>query len=417
MPPSGFSRRSFLGSSVASAALLAAGAGVFSRAQAKSVRALAEPAERKLKILILGGTGFLGPACIDAALARGHTLTLFNRGKTEERRKQAGRDSVVPDGVEVLYGNRDPNKTAGDENGQPATAEPDPASPKGLSALEGKTWDGVIDTSGYWPRMVRASASLLAPNVKQYVFISTLSVYAKNDTPDKAEDAELATLTNPETEDFGAQFENYGAGKAACEKAAEEAMPGRVTNVRPGFIVGPRDPSRRYMYWPVRASRGGDMIVPGKPGDPFQFIDVRDLAEFIVHCLENGTVGAFNTVTPARSLTMENMVLGCTAAAKSLGDTPATPTWLPADFLQANAMGTERFPLWIPPEGEAAGFHQRSSAKAVAAGLKFRSPEDTAKVTLAFYKTLPPQLQERMLPPMVDPAEEARLIKLYSEKK
>ena len=213
------------------------------------------PVKPSLRILILGGTGFLGPACTESALARGHHVTHFNSGRTEERRREAGRPSVVPTGVEQLYGNRDPNKTADDRRTEGKTnTQKDPNSPKGLSQLEGKKWDAVIDTSGYFPRMVKASAALLSPNVKQYVFISTISVYKRNDVPNFDETAPLATLQDPTVEEMGKNFENYGGGKALCEKAAEAAMPGRVTNIRPGFMVGPRDTSGRYIYWPVRVS-------------------------------------------------------------------------------------------------------------------------------------------------------------------
>src|SRR5580700_8728012 len=195
-------------------------------------------AAQSLRILILGGTGFLGPACTESALARGHKVTHFNSGRTEERRHAIGRPSLVPEGVEQLYGNRDPNKTAADRRNEGKSGpSPDPDSPKGLSQLVGKKWDAVIDTSGYFPRMVKASAELLAPSVKQYVFISTISVYKNTSVPDY-----------DETEELGKDFANFGGGKALCEKAAEAAMPGRVTNIRPGFIVGPRDTSGRFIY-------------------------------------------------------------------------------------------------------------------------------------------------------------------------
>src|ERR1041384_5214832 len=161
----------------------------------------AAKAAKSLRILILGGTGFLGPACTESALARGHSVTHFNSGRTESLRREAGRPSVVPAGVEQLYGNRDPNKTADDRKSQgKAEAPKDPNSPKGLSQLEGKKWDAVIDTSGYFPRMVKASAELLAPNVKQYLFISTISVYQRNDIPNFDESAAVRTLDDPTTE-------------------------------------------------------------------------------------------------------------------------------------------------------------------------------------------------------------------------
>ncbi len=403
MPP--ITRRNFLGSSIAAGAAIAA-AGLASRARAEARRA---PRQDKLRILILGGTAFVGPACSEAAVARGHTVTLFNRGIHEARRKEAGRPSNVPEGVEVLYGNRDPEKTA-DADKKPE--ERDAKSPKGLSQLEGKKWDAVIDTSGYFPRMVKASAELLAPNVKQYVFISSLSAYAKNDEPGKDESDELATLKDPKTEEFGADFSNYGGGKAMCEAAAEKAMPGRVANVRPGFIVGPRDTSGRFIYWPLRVERGGEMAIPGKPSDPIQIIDVRDLAEWIIHLIETNTNGVFNATGPGLPLTMLEMVQGCKKATKA--DT--TFTWMDPEFVKAQGVIAESaFPLWIPPEGENAGFHQRSVAKAVGAGLKFRPVEDTAQATLAWYHGLPADIQGKVAK-LLPPEQEEALIKAWKEK-
>jgi 2'-hydroxyisoflavone reductase len=366
---------------------------------APEVWAAADPvskAARPLRILILGGTGFLGPACTESALTRGHTVTHFNSGRTEERRHEAGRPSVVPRGVEQLHGNRDPNKTADDRKTEGATpgARRNPDSPKGLSQLAGREWDAVIDTSGYFPRLVRASAELLAPRVHQYLFISTISVYRRNDLPNFDETAELATLDDPTTEDFGKDMGNYGGAKALCEKAAEAAMPGRVTIIRPGFIVGPRDTSGRFMYWPVRCSLGGEMVVPGAPGDPIQIIDVRDLADWIVHCLEFRVVGVFNATGPARALSMRAMVAGVRKGTKS----KAAFVWLGNDFLKAQGVGDEQFPLYAPPRGETAGFHRCNIARALANGLKFRPVADTASATLAWYLSLPPDLQGRIAP-------------------
>jgi 2'-hydroxyisoflavone reductase len=288
-------------------------------------------ASKPLQILILGGTGFLGPHCTESAIARGHSVTHFNSGRTEELRKGAGRPSVVPDGVVKLYGNRDPNKTADDRRTEGKAALPkDPNSPKGLSQLEGKKWDAVIDTSGFFPRMVKASAELLAPVVKQYVFISTISVYKDTSAPFD-ETATLNTLSDPTTEEMGKDFANYGGGKALCEKAAETAMPGRVTNIRPGYIVGPRDTSGRFIYWPVRATMGGKMIVPGAPADPIQIIDVRDLADWIIHCIENNVVGVFNATGPEKELSMKSFV---EAVRKGAGS-EVSFTWVANDFLKS----------------------------------------------------------------------------------
>ena len=353
-------------------------------------------AKKPLRILILGGTGFLGPACTESALARGHAVTHFNSGRTEERRKEIGRPTVVPTGVETLYGNRDPNKTAADRkaDGKPDAAK-DPSSPKGLTQLAGKKWDAVIDTSGFFPRMVKASATLLAPIVRQYVYISSISAYKDVSAPNFDENAPLATLSDPNVEEFGKDFANYGGGKAACEKAAEAAMPGRVTSVRAGFIVGPRDMSGRFTYYPVRASMGGGMILPGKPTDPIQLIDVRDLADWLVHCIEDNVTGTYNVTGPAKEMTMSAMAEG---VKKGVGSN-VTFTWMDNDFLKTQGLDEDMFPLYTSSTGGAqAGIHRANIARALAKGLKFRSVADTAKATLDWYKTLPPDLQARAAP-------------------
>ena len=200
-----------------------------------------------MDLLILGGTGFLGPHTVRAARSHGHKITLFNRGRTNPQ--------LFPD-LTHLRGDRDPK--TGD----------------GLQALTGRQWDAVIDTSGYVPRLVRASAELLAPNVKQYVFISTISVYADFTKIGIVETDPLGTLDDETVEKITA--ENQGPLKALCEQAAEAAMPGHVTNVRPGLIVGPGDPTDRFTYWPVRIEHGGEVLAPLPKDAPVQFIDVRD---------------------------------------------------------------------------------------------------------------------------------------------
>lgn len=394
-------RREFISASAA-AALAATlpfspGAGVLHAA------GRATKAAKPLRILVLGGTGFLGPACVESALARGHSVTIFNSGRTEERRHEAGRPSVVPAGVEQLIGNRDPEKTAADRkaDGKPGIVK-DPNSPKGLSQLAGKKWDAVIDTSGYFPRLVKASAEFLAPLVKQYVFISTISVYKDTSVPNYDESAPLATLADPTVEDFGKDFSNYGGGKALSEKAAEAAMPGRVTVLRPGFIVGPRDTSGRFIYWVVRASLGGTMAVPGRPTDPIQIIDVRDLSDWTIHCIENNVTGIFNATGPDKELSMNAMLQGIK---KGIGANIAF-TWIGDEFAKAQGLGETHFPLWAPPSGETAGFHHCNIQRALAKGLKFRSVPDTAKATLDWYKSLPPEFQTKVAPQFAKSATE-----------
>jgi 2'-hydroxyisoflavone reductase len=424
------SRRSFLQTSALTAAALGVTGVVGARAKASTLLGRVGSA-KGMKILILGGTGFLGPACMEACLARGHQVTLFNRGARETMRKDRGRPSVVQDGVEVLYGNRDPNKAA-DDWMETAPAGPDgkkherdPNSPKGLSQLEGKKWDAVIDTSGYFPRIAKASAETLGPNIGQYLFISTISVYKSNATPGSDENSELNTLADPTTEDFGAGFENYGGGKAMCEQAIEATCPGKTTIVRPGFIVGIRDNTRRYSFWPNRIGQGGEMVVPGSPTDPIQIIDVRDLAEWCVHLIEQKTMGVFNATGPDKELTMQAF---CEGTRDGLG-AKTNFTWIPTDFLEQQGLPAGAvfgaYPLYIPPTGETAGFHRVSVAKAVAAGLKFRPCSDTAKSMTEWVNTLPADVKTGILPPApgtpgsvaLTPERELEIIKAWKEKK
>ncbi|HEX8824847.1 MAG TPA: SDR family oxidoreductase [Archangium sp.] len=315
------------------------------------------------RILILGGTGFLGPQLVEVARSRGHTVTLFNRGKT--------RPQLFPD-VEKLHGDRDP------KNGE------------GLKALEGRSWDAVIDTSGYVPRIVKASAELLAPHVGHYVFISTISVYKELPRPGMDESAPLATVDDPTNENVR---ENYGALKALCEQAAEAAFPGRTTHIRPGLIVGPDDPTQRFSYWPVRVARGGEVLAPGDGSDTAQFIDVRDLAAWTILTLENKDFGIFNATGPAKPLTMKELLEACQKA--SGGN--ATFTWADAAFLEKHKVRPWMdMPVWVPAQGEMAGMSGVSNARAMARGLKFRPVEDTARDTLTWFNGLPPERQAEL---------------------
>ena len=224
-----------------------------------------------MKLLVLGGTRFLGRHIVDAARARNHAVTVFTRGRQPSPRG---------DGVVQLIGDRDPRIAPG------------------LAALEKEHWDGVIDTSGYVPRIVKMSAELLAPAVRQYVFISSISVYPDDVKPGANETTPVQKLTEPGSEEVR---KHYGALKALCEEAAEAAMPGRTTNVRPGLIVGPGDPTDRYTYWPVRMDRPGEALAPGTGEDPVQYVDVRDLAAWIVQTA-NGSFSCSNAISAARSM-------------------------------------------------------------------------------------------------------------------
>lgn len=342
-----FSRRDFLALSAAAAA-----APLLDGRPAPSM-ALA-PAPIKKRILILGGTGFLGPATIEAALARGHEVTMFNRGKT--------RPDMFPT-VKRLQGDRDPKK--GD----------------GLKALETGEWDAVIDNGAYYPRMTKASAELLAKRTKQYLLISSISAYKEPNPVNGKEDAPLATMPDPTVENMGKNFEWYGALKALCEQAAEAAMPGRTTLVRPGYIVGPDDPTGRFTYWPARFDQGGEVAVPGSSEDPIQIIDVRDLGAWLVKLVEDGTMGTFSACGPERKLPWGRIITACAKAAAKA----TTPVWLPTDYV-VKQEGLD-FPIWAPPVGETAGFHTWSNLKAIKAGLRFRPAEETVKDTLAWFKT------------------------------
>ncbi len=303
------------------------------------------------KILILGGTGFIGPHIVDAARARGHTVTLFNRGKTHPK--------LFPE-VEKLQGDRDGK----------------------LDALAGRTWDAVVDTSGYVPRIVKQSVDLLAPNVDHYLFISTISVYKDNDKVGADETSPVAPLEDPTSEDVG---KHYGALKAVCEQTCETGMPGKVAVIRPGLIVGPLDPTGRFTHWPVRMAEGGEVLAPGDGTTPTQVIDGRDLAAWIITMIETKTAGVFNALGPSNhptvQLTMKQMLDACNQAAGN----KATVTWVPAEFLDKQEVGPwSEMPAWIPPEGEYAGFGTRSCKRAIDAGLTFRPIVDTAKDTLAW---------------------------------
>lgn len=320
-----------------------------------------------LKILVLGGTAFLGPEVVEAALERGHTVTLFNRGRT--------RADLFPD-LEKLRGNRDPKRD------------------EGLTALEGdRTWDVVIDNSGYYPRHVTASAELLAPRVKQYIYISSVSAFKEGAPPSSDESFGVAELEDPTVETMGEGFRNYGGLKAACEAAAEAAMPGRVTNIRPGFIVGPGDRTGRFNYWPLRAREGGEMLGPGSPSDPVQWIDVRDLAEWMIHCAEQGTTGVFLATGPVPGGTIGEIIDTSIAVAKRraaakdpVETVDTTVTWVPTEFLREQGVSPgSDLPIWIPAEGNYAGFHRWNNAKAVAAGLTFRPLDDTIDALLTWY--------------------------------
>lgn len=326
-----------------------------------------------MKLLILGGTVFLGRHLVEAALVRGHEVTLFNRGQHE------------PD----LYPQVE--KLRGDRHGD-------------LTALRGRTWDAAIDTNGYVPRAVRAITQLLADSISHYTFISSISVYADFRTLGMKEDAPVGTITPEQVHKAElvtpagkviarAYGETYGPLKALCERTAEETLPGRVLAVRPGLIVGPYDYSDRFTYWPTRVAQGGEVLAPGRPERSIQFIDVRDLAEWIVRMVEAKQVGIYNAPGLEEALTMQQLLEAC----KAVSGSDAHFTWLSDSFLlEAGAMPWGEIPLWIPEnDPDAAGFLHVNGDKAIAAGLIFRPVTETICDTLAWDGTRPPNIERQ----------------------
>ena len=313
-----------------------------------------------MRILILGGTVFLGRALVDAALARGHTLTLFNRGHSHP--------DLFPH-VEQLHGDRS----------------------AGLEALQGRGWDAVVDTSGYVPRVVGASARLLADAVARYAFVSTISVYADVSRPGIDERAPVGVLADATTEEVTG--ETYGPLKALCEQAVEDALPGRALVVRPGLIVGPHDPTDRFTYWPVRVAAGGEVLAPGRPARSVQFIDVRDLAEWLLHMLETGGTGIYNATGAPERTTMGDLLATCAdvPASAAIAGEPARFTWVDEQFLLDQ--GVEPWmglPLWLPEiDPSTAGMFAVDVSRALAAGLAFRPLAGTVRATLDWAATRP----------------------------
>jgi 2'-hydroxyisoflavone reductase len=322
-------------------------------------------ANKPLQILILGGTRFLGVHMAELALKRGHTLTLFNRGRT--------RTELFP-AIERIKGDR---------NGE-------------IEALRGRKWDAVIDNSGYVPRHVTLSAEALAPNVQQYLFVSSISVYPDFSVP-RTEDSPVGKLADESIEKVDG--ETYGPLKALCEQAAERAMPGRTTVLRPGLIVGPEDNTDRFTYWPARAARGGEMLAPNARADRIQVIDARDLAAFALDAVEKRTTGTFNLVSPPDAFTIGELIDASTAAARSLVKPrdAARPVWVPAAFLaEQKVEGWSDLPVWVHAVGEEAGFADTSAARAVNAGLRITPLARTVRDTLAWHLQRPPAEQEKL---------------------
>jgi 2'-hydroxyisoflavone reductase len=317
-----------------------------------------------MKLLIIGGTRFLGRHLSTAALARDHDVTLFNRGNYSN-----------PSVVETIEGDRHTE----------------------LHKLKGRRWDAVIDTCGHLPRAVRAAAETLSESVNRYVFVSTQNAYADVKVPGITEDYPLGTLTDEQVNQANAIDTQgqpsygalYGGLKALCERAAEEVMPGRVLILRPGLIVGPYDYSDRFTYWVVRVAAGGEVLAPGRPERFVQFIDVRDLAEWTIRMIERNATGAYNTHGQPNILTMQGLLDEC----RNVSQSDAQFTWASEGFLLEHQVAAwSEMPLWLPEEAapHLKGFMFISPQKAIAEGLTFRPLSDTIRDTLTWYQTSQP---------------------------
>src|SRR5882762_10141463 len=366
-------RRQFIKLSVAATAAM----GVHNTSAEKNVK--------PLRILILGGSGFTGPFQVKYALSRGHKVTVFNRGKTHP--------GELPREVEQLIGDR---------NGQ-------------LEALKGKQWDVCIDNPTTLPAWVRDAAQILKGNVERYIFISTISVYADTSTgPD--ENAPLAKYegADPYKETLEAMkasgYKTYGPLKALSEQETEKWFPDKSLIIRPGLIVGPRDETDRFTYWPVRIDRGGEVLAPGNPTDPVQFIDARDLAEWTIRMVEQGAAGIFNATGPAKPLGIGGMLDGIKQAEKS----NATFTWVNEEFLaQQKVEPWSDMPVWT---GKDSGLARASISRALAKGLTFRPLADTARDALAWFKSLPQDRQSKLRAGL-SPEREAEVLSAWNKKK
>jgi 2'-hydroxyisoflavone reductase len=314
-----------------------------------------------MKLLILGGTRFLGLHLVTSALARNHEVTLFNRG--------THRSATY---VETIHGDRHTD----------------------LGKLQGRHWDAVVDTSGMLPRAVKAAAEALSDSVGHYTFISTQNVYKDVSIPGVIESAPLRTLTSEELDEAYAIDTSgepsygklYGGLKALCEQAAKSVMPDRVLTIRPGLIVGPNDYTDRFTYWVVRVARGGEVLAPGRLARFVQFIDVRDLADWTLSMIEGNETGDFNAQGLPGHVTMGNVLDAC----KAVSGSDASFTWASEEFLlRENVAAWTDMPLWLPEEAapHLKGFMFISCDKAVAAGLTFRPLNDTIASTLAWYQT------------------------------
>ena len=359
-------RRSFLKSSALLGGALSLGAlPALSQAMttdgvdARALRTATDRAVAPLRILILGGTGFIGPYQVKYALDRGHKVTLFNRGKTNA--------DLFPD-VPRLIGDRN--------------------LPDGHKALESGEWDVVIDNPTANPKWVRDAGKALKGRTRHYIFVSTISVFSDNSKPVD----ENGPLNVPSDIDAPFDAAKYGSNKVRSEQEAKTQFGSNVTIVRPGLIVGPGDLSDRFSYWPVRIDKGGEILAPGTSDDPAQYVDALDLSQWIVRLAEQKVFGTFNATGPRTPTTISEMLYGIKAVTTS----DARFTWVPADFLaEKQVKAWSEMPVWVPAMGATAGFMRVNCTKAWNAGLTFRPLADTAKDTLTWYHSRPAAEQEK----------------------
>jgi 2'-hydroxyisoflavone reductase len=316
-----------------------------------------------LRILILGGTSFIGPHQVSYALDRGHTITLFNRGRTNT--------DLFPE-VERLKGDRNDD----------------------LEALKGRTWDVVIDNSASNPDWVRATAQLLKDSVDRYFYVSSRSAYSDTSRIPMTADAPTFTFQTagvaPDTETARLP---YGLRKAMSEREAQEAFPGRAAIFRPGLIIGPRDETDRFTYWPVRIHRGGEVLAPGDQSDPVQIIDARDFSEWMIRMAEDGHSGVFNAVGPATPRPMAELLYGIRAVTTA----ETTFTWVDADFLAGHEIRPyAEMPVWLPPTEGREGYARFDMSPEVALGLTYRSLAVTTRDTLEYHFSRPPERQANL---------------------
>jgi 2'-hydroxyisoflavone reductase len=317
------------------------------------------------RLLILGGTGFIGPNTVRYAVERGHQVTIFTRGR---------RDPSLPEGVEHLTGDRNDDH----------------------SALEGRTWDVVLDNNAQDYRWVQRSTALLRDAAEQYVFVSSISAYAADDL---GWSRAMEIVRVPSIDEDYARWQppagwqdgdpaDYGLMKSLSEDIVHEAFPNGATIVRPGLIVGPGDTTDRFGYWPVRMDEGGEVLAPGNPEHAMQIIDQRDLTEWIVRLAESGTTGDFNAVGPADRLSMGSML----GQISDVIATPHTLTWVPESFLERQGLTPwTDIPAWSPGDP----LFYVDVRDAVAAGLAFRPIGTTARDTLEWDKTRPAEARAR----------------------